>query len=69
VQLASHGQPGVVVGPILMFGHPDIVYVPIRDMPPLRSALVWQRESQNPWVPEFVRVAAEVVTGDGHLRS
>lgn len=44
-----------------MFGHPDITYVPIHDMSPLRSALVWQRDAANPWVRELARVAADVV--------
>ncbi len=41
-----------------MFGHPDIVYLPITDMPALRSALVWRRETADPRVHEFARVAA-----------
>jgi hypothetical protein len=46
-----------------MFGHPDIVHVPIADMSPLRSALVWRHGSTNPRVRAFARVAEEVVKG------
>jgi DNA-binding transcriptional LysR family regulator len=50
-----------------MFGHPDIAYVPIVDMPPLRSALVWRRDRTDPRLLEFARVAEEVVAA-GHAR-
>jgi DNA-binding transcriptional LysR family regulator len=46
-----------------MFGHPDIVYVPIKDLPPLRSALVWPRDTKDSRVREFARVAEEIVDG------
>lgn len=44
-----------------MFGHPDIVYVPIADMRPLRSALVWRRDTSDQRVRDFAEIAAEVV--------
>jgi DNA-binding transcriptional LysR family regulator len=44
-----------------MFGHPDIVYVPIVDLVPLRSALVWRSDNRNQRLRDFARVAAEVV--------
>jgi DNA-binding transcriptional LysR family regulator len=44
-----------------MFGYPDIVYVPITDMPPLRSGLLWRRGSTDQRVFDFARVAEEVV--------
>jgi DNA-binding transcriptional LysR family regulator len=43
-----------------MFGYPDIVYVPITDMRPLRSALVWLRGNDDPGVREFARLAGEI---------
>jgi DNA-binding transcriptional LysR family regulator len=43
------------------WGHPDLVYVPIADMPPLRSALVWRRGLRDPTLREFIRVAREVL--------
>jgi DNA-binding transcriptional LysR family regulator len=43
------------------FGHPGIVYVPISDMPPLKSGLVWVRRPFDPRVREFIRVAREVL--------
>jgi DNA-binding transcriptional LysR family regulator len=44
-----------------MFSHPDIVYVAISDLAPLRSALVWRRQATAPLLREFVGVAREVV--------
>ncbi|MFG1708805.1 LysR family transcriptional regulator [Nonomuraea sp. M3C6] len=48
-----------------MFAHPDIVYVPIPDMPPLCSALVWRRRGSNPLLRDFVAVARDVVRNSG----
>ena len=47
-----------------MFGHPDIVYVPIADLPPLCSGLVWRQGSEDKRVLDFARVAAEIVEVD-----
>jgi DNA-binding transcriptional LysR family regulator len=47
-----------------MFAHPDILYVPITDLPPLRSGLVWRRGSTDQRVYDFARVAEEVVGAD-----
>jgi hypothetical protein len=43
------------------WGHPDIVYIPIADLPPLRSALAWRRRTGDPRLREFVRVARDVL--------
>jgi DNA-binding transcriptional LysR family regulator len=43
------------------FGQPGVVYVPISDMPPLKSGLVWVRRPSNPRLREFIRVAREVL--------
>jgi DNA-binding transcriptional LysR family regulator len=50
------------------FGHLDIVYVPITDMPPLRSALVWRSDNTDPAVLEFARIAEEVVGAERQAR-
>jgi DNA-binding transcriptional LysR family regulator len=42
-------------------GEPDLVFVPIKGMPPLRSALVWRRPARDPKLREFIRVAREVL--------
>jgi DNA-binding transcriptional LysR family regulator len=42
-------------------GSTDVVYVPIADMPPLRSALVWRRRGGDARVLEFVAVARAVL--------
>ena len=51
-----------------MFGHPDIAYVPIGDLPPLRSALVWRSDLKDLRVRAFARVAAEVVSAGSDPR-
>jgi DNA-binding transcriptional LysR family regulator len=43
------------------WGHPDIVYVPVGDLPPIRSALLWRRGTRDPRVLEFVRVAKAIL--------
>jgi DNA-binding transcriptional LysR family regulator len=44
------------------FGQPGITYVPISDMPPLKSGLVWRRRASEPRLREFIRVTREVLT-------
>jgi DNA-binding transcriptional LysR family regulator len=43
------------------FGQPSIKYIPIADMPPLKSGLVWRRRDPNPRLREFVRVTRKVL--------
>ncbi len=43
------------------FGHPDVVCIPIVDMPPLESGLVWRRRTFDPRLREFIGVAQEVL--------
>ena len=43
------------------WGHPDIVVIPITDMPPLRSALVWHERLTDQTALEFIQVAEEVL--------
>jgi DNA-binding transcriptional LysR family regulator len=47
-----------------LFGHLDIVYVPIIDLPPFRSGLVWRQGTKDARVHEFARVAEEIVGAD-----
>jgi DNA-binding transcriptional LysR family regulator len=47
-----------------MFGDPGMVHVAIADMRRLCSALVWRRDSRDPCVPEFARVAEKIVGAD-----
>jgi DNA-binding transcriptional LysR family regulator len=42
-------------------GERDLVFVPIKGMPPIRSALVWRRPARDPKLREFIRVAREVL--------
>ncbi|MFZ0091514.1 MAG: LysR family transcriptional regulator [Solirubrobacteraceae bacterium] len=43
------------------FGHPGIVGVPIANLPPSESALVWLRRNPDPMVTEFGRTASAVL--------
>jgi LysR substrate binding domain len=42
-------------------GDSDLAFVPIKGMPPIRSALVWLRPAREPKLREFIRVAREVL--------
>jgi DNA-binding transcriptional LysR family regulator len=46
-------------------GHPGITTIPIRDMPPSESALVWLEDQQTPKIAAFVEVAAQVLARHG----
>jgi DNA-binding transcriptional LysR family regulator len=68
VQLAARVARGQVVHPTVpsiaaYVGVHRIAYVPITDLPPLRSALVWRCGSKDRRVLEFARIAEEVVSG------
>jgi DNA-binding transcriptional LysR family regulator len=43
------------------FGQPGIKYVPISDMPPLKSGLLWRRRTSDPRLREFIRLARELL--------
>jgi len=43
------------------WGHPNVVYVPIPDMPRTSSGLAWSRRNGDPKVREFVRTAGEIL--------
>lgn len=43
------------------YGQPGMVQIPIIDMPPMASGLVWLRRATNPRLRAFIRVAREVV--------
>lgn len=51
------------------FGHPDIVWVPITDMRPSTSGLVWRRQDSNPRLRGFVRITREVLRAANERRS
>jgi DNA-binding transcriptional LysR family regulator len=42
-------------------GESDLVFVQIKGLPPIRSALVWRRPARDPKLREFIRVAREVL--------
>jgi hypothetical protein len=44
------------------FGQPGITYVPISDMPPFKSGLVWRRRASDPRLRELIRVARAVLS-------
>lgn len=47
------------------YRHPDLVWLPITDVEPLRIVLAWPREPVNPLAGEFVRVVRDLVHADG----
>jgi hypothetical protein len=51
-------------------GDLDLVFVPMRGMPPLRSALVWRRPARDLRLRAFIAVARDVLrrgqSGPGH---
>jgi DNA-binding transcriptional LysR family regulator len=66
-ELASLVARGKVVHPtvpsfVTYYGEPGISYVPIADLPPLRSALIWLRQPRaNPRLTEFVDLARSIL--------
>lgn len=59
---------GVIVHPTVpsyadYFRHPDVLHVPIHDMPPVTTGLVWRRGSSDPRLHEFVRFTRDVIAG------
>jgi DNA-binding transcriptional LysR family regulator len=45
--------------------HPGVVAVPIRDLPPSETALVWLRANHSPKLQAFVRTAADTLAQAG----
>jgi DNA-binding transcriptional LysR family regulator len=39
------------------YGHPNVRYVPITDMPAAETVLVWRRRTPAPAIREFIRIA------------
>lgn len=50
------------------YRHPDLVWLPIRDVEPLRIALAWSPDAVTPLVGEFVRVVRDLAHAErrGH---
>ena len=62
--LVARGElvwPTVPSAAAYMGGDFDLVFVPIRGMPPLVSALVWRRPARDPKLRAFIRVAREAL--------
>jgi DNA-binding transcriptional LysR family regulator len=43
------------------YRHPDVTHVPLRDTPPLESALVWATDRENATIRAFAGVTGEVI--------
>lgn len=43
------------------FAHPNVVCLPIVDMPPSRTALAWRRGTSDPQLPAFVEIARQTL--------
>ena len=74
-QVATEVALGRIVHPTVprfgeRFGHPEIVLVPIADLPPSRTGLVWRRDGADWRVKAFARLAAQIVEqGVGVMRT
>jgi DNA-binding transcriptional LysR family regulator len=53
------------MAPVQAILGPGIAYVPIVDMPPMRSALVWRRRTPDPLLRDFIRIARAVLRTEG----
>jgi DNA-binding transcriptional LysR family regulator len=57
---------GLVVQPVTAtfaqtYGHPDVVFVPLRGVAPTRTVLAWRRGDRNRSLREFLRTAQAVL--------
>jgi DNA-binding transcriptional LysR family regulator len=43
------------------FGQPGVTYIPIADMPPRESGLVWRRRDSNPRLRELIRISRAII--------
>lgn len=65
-EIAALVARGRIVHPTIQsfaayYGQPGVTQVPIIDMPPMESGLVWRRKAANPRLRAFIRVAREVI--------
>jgi DNA-binding transcriptional LysR family regulator len=44
------------------FGHPGVRYIPIADMPPSSTGLVWRRRASDPRLRAFIATARELLS-------
>ena len=49
-------------------GHLGVALIPIADMPPLRSALVWRRRSADARLRAFIKLARDMLSDAGAQR-
>ncbi len=52
-----------VASMLAYFSHPEITSVPISDLPPSETALVWLSATRSTTIQAFVRAAADVLAG------
>jgi len=69
---AGHGCWIAPASTVTYFAHPRLVWLPLVDAPPNELALIWPRESTNPYLPlllqETRRVAVSCTTGSRPAR-
>ena len=53
----------ITVGGLPLFRRPDIVLIPVHDMPPMPLGLVWRRADENQRIRAFAQVAASLHKG------
>jgi DNA-binding transcriptional LysR family regulator len=51
------------------FRHPDVTFVPIRDMPPMNSGLIWRAAGQSAAIRAFAQAAKDVLQARGSATS
>jgi DNA-binding transcriptional LysR family regulator len=49
----------------LFHARPDLVWIPIEDIEPLRIALAWRERDDSPLLPAFAEVVAELSRATG----
>jgi hypothetical protein len=54
-------QPTAPAAARVMGEYFDLAFVPISDLPPLSSALVWRRRTSNRRLRELIRIARDIL--------
>jgi DNA-binding transcriptional LysR family regulator len=54
----------ITVGGLALFHRPDIVTIPVRDMPPLPLGLIWRRAAENQRIRALAKVATSLRNGN-----
>jgi hypothetical protein len=58
--VASGAVVHITIDGVALFRRPDIVSIPVRDMPPLPLGLVWRRADENQRIRALAKVAVSL---------